>query len=449
MASKRKKGPIKLNNLLAKGKKRFGDVDSNDDGFDFLAERESLVATNKNAPPKPPPFATKPKKEVQRPEPEATKEKAALKIEAKRAKNQDLKQVTNTQQIGNKTHNLAPEIDNKPTTNTKQNDNQIGIQSGNNLKTDNKTNTPTNNVAKLENFDPDRDYRTLVGNEKLLFSFIYHEALREGGLETGRLPISALVEGIKASLGVTRTTLHRLKQKGLLEVVECRKGRAGWSRYGISKSVYQKLQNDDVFFNSGPKWVTKQVTENTTMAPSSSSISFSNNLKNITTTTSGAKKVTVLPIDWADVVIPQTMKDHRFGKPHLIQILNQGVLTAEDVQDSLDHFTHDLENGHVVPHTGAVNMLMGILKKKGIPYISEKYVKALRAERDEMLKLKEEYAEIKRKKEKESQSKEFESFWSNLSEAERDAYMEPNQVAPSGSEYQKVLAKSKFVESLG
>ena len=438
----KKKEPVKLKNLIAKGKKRFGEGSS--EGYDFLKERETLVANHqqklneesqKAEEPKKP-VETKPKKEEIRvedkvtalpPQPVVTEEKpkAAPIVEPKIAVPETVEKSypqmvnKNRQQTVSKEITKGQQRDSKEITNGYQKVNQSDNQTDNNEK------WLTDSV---------HDYRTLVGNEKNLLYFIYHECLRECGLETGKLPIRIVANHLNTTVNATKVTIFRMRKKNLIHVVDQKRGRAGWSRYGINKDLYQKMQSESDIHLLDQQRVTKELTKRITK-PSSSSSNLLNN--NITTRET-------LPEEWKIIEIPDNLKEIRFGKPHIIQIFNKGTLGPEDVQESVEHFAYDLANGNVQAIRGPLNLLMGTLIKQGVPYISESLVRELREARREREAILREYEDLKKEESLRKLTKKFEAYWSDLSQDDINRIAPPSEIMPEGSNRQKIMVQAKF-----
>jgi predicted transcriptional regulator len=281
------------------------------------------------------------------------------------------------------------------------------------------------------------DYRTLMGNEKNLLGILFHECLREGALITNKIPMSALASKLNTSIGTAKMTTHRLKKKGLIESVEAQRTKNGWTRYGISKELYQMLQKDTAFFNSESTRITKQITKEVTR-PSSSS---SNNFLNKTTTTSR------LPEGWEIIQIPETLKEIGISIAHIIQIAGDGFLGPDELQESLDAFSYDLSNGAVNARLGPLRLLLGVLRKQKVPYISQALIEQERKQLEEYMKVKEEAEALKQKQAEFGLIQSFEKWWSGLSADEKNRFAPPNNFYEAGSEMQKRIARGKFIEN--
>jgi hypothetical protein len=93
----------------------------------------------------------------------------------------------------------------------------------------------------------------------------------------------------------------------------------------------------------------------------------------------------------------------------LREFVRQGVISAEDLQASLDGFAFDLEKGAVKAKSGnAIAILIGAIKGGG--YISQQYLAELRAGLAEIEKAREELRRIQAENAAEQLRREFETF---------------------------------------
>lgn len=361
----------------------------------------------------------------------------ALQSNKQEKESQNTSQITSDNNLDNievTTDNIADNT--KITSDNKTHPIQVTPDNNKDNSIDNKF-IPDNTHQEISLNAPIYDYRTLMGNEKNLLGIIFHECLREGALITNRIPMSALASKLNTSIGTAKMTTHRLKKKGLIESVEAQRTKNGWTRYGISKELYQMLQKDTAFFNSESTRITKQVTKEITKSSSSSS----NNFLNKTTTTSR------LPEGWEIVQIPQNLKEIGISVAHIVQIAGDGFLGPDELQESLDAFSYDLSNGTVNARLGPLRLLLGVLRKQKVPYISQSLIEQERKQLEEYMKVKEEAEALKQKQAEFGLIQSFEKWWSGLSAEERNRFAPPNNFYEAGSEMQKRIARGKYIES--
>ena len=349
----------------------------------------------------------------------------------------DNKQITNGYQTDNKqiTKQITNgyQTDNRKITGEYQTDNKqiterITKQITNGYQTDNKQITKPS-------------FESLVGHEKNLLLLIFKECLRTGNLVTPSLTLSFITQSLECSSGTAKIAIHRLIKKGFTWRNESKTGRGGWIKFGLSKSLYQSLrirETDNKQITNGyqtdNKQVAQRIAQRITNATSSSSIL--NNNKNITTTTE-------LPEKWETIKITRSIKDLGFGALHIRQIHKNGTLEAQEVQDSLNAFSHDLENGKVKARNGSLNLLMGVLLKKGM-YISEDYLTESKKEIDAYLTKVEELEAAKEKLKEVNKQKQFEKWLETISDEKKDQIVPPSDLIKSGGPFQIAMLKGHW-----
>ncbi|MGK0368129.1 MAG: hypothetical protein ACI9QD_001270, partial [Thermoproteota archaeon] len=250
------------------------------------------------------------------------------------------------------------------------------------------------------------DFRELSGNQKILLDHIFSLCLREGSLRTGKVRLEDLALLLKTTKNTTKNCLIRLKKRNLIYTYKKKTGRSGWTTYGMSKELYKSMSE---FSNLGRLTNDKQVAEQVANRVANLSSSSSINLIEKKSTTN--QSVISLNSEWLDINIPQNVKEIRFGNAHLLQIFKRNILSSIDVQDSLDHFSYDLEHEYVKTYTGPLNMLMGVLIKQGSPYVSEKLVKEITTENEKSKKLLEEYRNARKDESEKALTDKFEEYF--------------------------------------
>ena len=241
--------------------------------------------------------------------------------------------------------------------------------------------------------------------QKNIVLFIYDLCRIKGERITA--PVS--IEHIYLKLGSTRLSvqksIQRLEQKLLLARKEFRSGRGGWTVYELPESVWNEIlqteTSDKLRTNLGqlsdnPK--TEPRTEPRTSVPCSSS---NLNINNTTTTQT---------VDSADLwlSVPKNLEG-RVSIKQLRDFVKQGLISAEDLQSSLDGFAYDLEKGSIRAKNGnPVAILIGAIKSGG--YISQSYLSDLKASLADVAKAREEMQQIQAANSTQQLQEEFESF---------------------------------------
>lgn len=165
--------------------------------------------------------------------------------------------------IDNKKITSRPVIDNKLVTNEYQTDSKQ-VTSG--YQTDS---TEITNEYQLDNYTDNNwitnlEVDTLVGHELKLLLIIFTDCKNSGSLVTPALNNESLRVRLETSAQVTKMVVHRLIKKGFVKRVDSKKGRGGWTKFGISRQVYQQL----LLGERDNKWVSEQITERITNEPS-------------------------------------------------------------------------------------------------------------------------------------------------------------------------------------
>ena len=276
----------------------------------------------------------------------------------------DSKRITNGQQTDNSGKD-------KRITNGQQTDNKQVAGISSKSETDNKqvTKRITEQITIEQQTDNKRitkcGFEALVGNEKSLLLLIFKECLRIGSLISPEITLSHIHDSLEISPGVAKMVIHRLVKKGVIRREFSKTGRGGWIKFSIEKELYQDLRiresdNKEITngYQSDNKRVTKQVTEQITTPPYSSS----NNL-NINTNT---------------IELPENLRRFGISVVNLNNLVSSGKATQEVIERSLAALSFDVENGKA---GNLANILFGVLGT-GREYISQKYSETLQKELD-------------------------------------------------------------------
>ncbi len=267
------------------------------------------------------------------------------------------KQITNGVQLDNKQITIRLQTDNKKSDkNNKRITQGLTKQITNGVQLDNKQ------ITNLT-------IETLVGHEKKLLLFINEECRLIGDLITSPITNELIRNSLNCSMNTAKMIIHRLVKKGFIKRHESKKGRGGWTKFGLSKDLYQKLNQITNRQQMDNKWGTQGLTQGLTSLSSSSS---DLNIYKTTTGEDGVQNQSTngffkLSPEWQEVDI-EALSSIGFSKHHLIQIARQELLTTDLVQDSINAFAFDLKtNGKEKGINSPINFFMGILRK-GMPY---------------------------------------------------------------------------------
>jgi hypothetical protein len=204
--------------------------------------------------------------------------------------------------------------------------------------------------------------------------YFFDLSVNAGDRSTPPLSSAEIGKALQMPQESVRTALKRLLQRSAIFRRNFQRGRSGWSCYELSQPAYRELLD---FRKSGSNWVqngfksgSKSGSESGSTASSSSSLL---DLENFKTTTTGEPELfdsTSLQLspEW-QAVDYVSLAEIGFTETHLIQIIRQGKLSVQEVQDSVHFFSFDLKrNGKGKTLNGSpLNFFMGIVRK-GIPY---------------------------------------------------------------------------------
>lgn len=191
---------------------------------------------------------------------------------------------------------------------------------------------------KIECFD----YTKLVGNELSITNEIYTECLKSKSFETSYIEKNEFSQRVKVKSGAIRTSCTRLKSKGILEDFIATKGRGSAWKFVLSENIFHQISMKNTLKLSA----ISDTISDTKILSSSSDI----NNKNTTTQ---------LPADWKKIEYAELQKtlnifNERFGLAQIKTVFAEAgdLITADDVQTSIQNFTLGLNNYIQKPSSG-------------------------------------------------------------------------------------------------
>lgn len=235
---------------------------------------------------------------------------------------------------------------------------------------------------------------TIVGREREFLFFIANQCQKNGSLTTPPLTIEKIKIVLSCSNDSIKTVVYRLTQKNLLIRDKRKMGRAGWVSFSLSKTIYDQILNQEDFRN-GVGMVLKVGSEQGLKSP------YNNN--SLLKENTNKEPEPEIP----NFEIPENLKALGVGQKPLAVIVRDNILNHDEVQASLNHYSHDISKNLV--KVKSANFLFGCMRNK-TPYISSNYaeaetraitqeiarIKQIQAEREELkeLKLKEDYEQF-------------------------------------------------------
>jgi predicted transcriptional regulator len=185
----------------------------------------------------------------------------------------------------------------------------------------------------------------LSGYQKTLFFFVLDRSMSRGLLSTGPVTSKTLVDSIRTTHKMVKTTIGRLVSKKLITRENGRSGRGGFYSFSVTEETrnafleYKRI----TFLSHASK--NEHSNEHSHVDPDLESDSLKNDIN----------------------ISPLSNIGLTFS--HMIQIKKDEKLTKQQIQDSIDYFAFDLkhnEKAKTLKKT-PLDFFMGILRQ-GIPY---------------------------------------------------------------------------------
>jgi hypothetical protein len=257
---------------------------------------------------------------------------------------------------------------------------------------DTKPDTETTNVLEKDKIEA---LKLLFGNSKKIISFFIAECIKNKSNSTALLNNSYISQSTGIKIGSIRNTINRLIKKGILQKSSLKKGGAGApSRYSIPINIYNHIGSD----------LNKDFTYG---------IAHNNEYQDL--------NKTELSNLWSQIKFDD-LKDYGFSDNHINQIAKLGVISPDDLQESIDYFVFDLLKNNKASEIkkSPVEFFMGIMRGQGF-YTAPKNFESLK---DRALRLKTEQAKQQQEKRLKMESEligiEFNKWHSNLTDIEID-----------------------------
>ncbi len=210
-------------------------------------------------------------------------------------------------------------------------------------------------------------FSSLVGLQRSIPLFIFQCCQFVGAKITEPLSIECITASCKSTKSSTQKTIQRLEQKAILIRGEYKNGRGGWTKYMLPDSIFQEIlrfeTQDKLRTNLGQtqdKPRTEPRTELKTTLSSSRGISSSD--LNLLQTEKKQMSQEWLDLDW------KSLSSMGLQLYHIRQIFDAGLVSAEDVEESIHHMHHDLTSGGKHGLKNPLAVFMKQLKVKGERY---------------------------------------------------------------------------------
>jgi predicted transcriptional regulator len=251
------------------------------------------------------------------------------------------------------------------------------------LKTQLRTEPRTNLGQSSDKLRTKSYFIGLVGLQREITFFLYNQLQMALEKISPPIAISFLAESCKTSVLSAQKTVQRLEKAGIINRVEFKNGRSGWTRYSLNDAIYNEiLQNetsDKVRTNLGQTSDKVKTQPRTELRTSLPIVVVPNSLSLKTTTIE-------TEIETPCFLIPNELSG-MVSRRQLNQFVLEEKISESELQMSLDAFAYDLRNKLVsTKHTAnPVGLLIGAIKNNG-GYNSQKFAEALKTEMKTVLK---------------------------------------------------------------
>ena len=266
---------------------------------------------------------------------------------------------------------------------------------------------------------------SLVGHELNITFYLFETCQILGTKITPKLTNESIAKSVSiASKEVVKTVLKRLVKKEIINREKGKKGNGGWIKFSFNENKYQQIFHlKENSLNKGTireqqgnnKGTIREQQGNNkgtdwgTNTPSSSNTIYSNTKKETTTNESSNHQENIfdLPENWTQIDFFGLNEKIKFGMQQLKNICSRGHLTSEQCENSLESFSHDLENNLVTSRKTPLQFLMGILLKGEYFSTDKNFKTEEETEREKQLRAKIDKANAMRAMEAEAKEASF------------------------------------------
>ena len=323
--------------------------------------------------------------------------------------------VTNGKQLGN---NKVTTLGNNKITNGKQLGNKTSHQNGQKTPLGNQLGNSKETIR--EPLGNNQGIDRLSGNELKILNHIFINCHNRGRRTTTKITLSAITETLNiSSKNVSKTTLMRLAKKKFITRKGGKRGNGGFAIYEIPEDIYQALILNKVTIGEplGSDKVSDRVTDRVTSLPSSNS--------------SILNTITTKNEDWLqEIQTPSNLKSLGLGANHIKQLKDKFSLSVKQIQDGLEAFAFDLENGELarLKARGIQNIIgyfFGAMKNGGYNSVKEGFISAEELAEQEMIERLEKKKQEREKNKKKLEKLLFEEWLETKTEKELTEIQEP------------------------
>ena len=236
--------------------------------------------------------------------------------------------------------------------------------------------------AKLE---PTESFFSLPTLQKEITIFIHNLCKISRDKKTKPVVIEQIAASCQSTIAAVKKAIQRLEKKKVINRLNFKNGRGGWSIYELANMTFQEL----LFLETGaklePNWSQTGAKLGTEVEPqveptppsSSSYYIYNNKYNNINQVTTKENTESIeadgdFPIEWKKINYGP-LRHIGFSETQLLQLYSKKLNIPEVVQESIYHFAFGLENVEKTKgYKDPLNVLMGVLRQ-GHAWIETNY----------------------------------------------------------------------------
>ena len=263
----------------------------------------------------------------------------------------------------------------------------------------------TNGKQSVDNFNQNTiAFNSLTGIQKNIIEFLYNSCLDNRSRITEKTNIIDIQKVLQISESSIKTSILRLKAKNVISIHSRKDGRGGWCKYELEKNL---------FFSAAKELQTVNNDEKLNPIYINNSNYYENNKE---TTLTEIKDNT-----WNEINISE-LQPFGFKKSHLDQIQKFNTVSAEETQDSINHYAWALHNraeemAKYAPEKNRFKGLFGVLRK-GNAWVEDGYIDPVDEAINKSLEAKRKQLEKIKKQKEEAFNLDFEIWKESLEDSE-------------------------------
>ena len=203
--------------------------------------------------------------------------------------------------------------------------------------------------------EPKAVFEELVGLQRNVLIHFFEMCVRGGSRTTAPVVISNLAFALKTTVSAGRKAIQRLEEKGFILRASFKDGRGGWTKYEVKEEVYKTLLLSQTSAKVEPIISQCRAKVGTQVEPKPEpNVPYSNS--------SSLKENNNTEPQIADFLVPENLRALGVGQKPLAVLVRDNFLTHEEVQASLNHYSHDIAKN--LAKVKSANFLFGCMRNK-------------------------------------------------------------------------------------